>query len=309
MGFLKTAFHILQDLISVGGTYRMRKQCSRYSQLRDAYDRLRDQISQVNAAILAGKAGVHNLVNLATCHLRNANSILTPVGNRVNHELFEVTKQKSLPHTASLLGPRQEGFTAVDTSFTTVVAAGAGVGTVSGSWGAVQMLGHASTGAAMAQLHGAAAANAGWAWFGGGSLATGGGGIAVGQFILPGIGTAVAVAISATLSHREANRTADLCCELETVNRENSSVLSKVQSELNTVNRMQAKLKNEDLLLCDATRATLLKVRRFGWISHLRRLLRYWIKGYYYSQEEFVFVARLDAAVLRFVAAFKTVEA
>lgn len=35
---------------------------------------------------------------------------------------------------------------------------------------------------------------------------TGGGGMALGHFVLPGIGTAVAVAVSSTLSHREANR-------------------------------------------------------------------------------------------------------
>jgi hypothetical protein len=43
----------------------------------------------------------------------------------------------------------------------------------------------------------------------------------------------------------------------------------------------------------------------FGWFSHLRRLLRFWIKGYYYTGEEFILVTTLDAAVLRFVTAFK----
>ena len=170
------------------------------------------------------------------------------------------------------------------------------------------MLGHASTGAAMVHLHGAAAANAGWAWFGGGSLTAGGGGMAAGQFILPGIGTAVAVAVSATLSHRKANRMADVNTELEVVNRDNSLILSKAQSDLSSVSRMAAKLKSEDVLLCEATRAARLRVRRFGWFSHVRRLFRYWLRGCYYSQEELGFVDELDRAVLRFITAFKTLE-
>jgi len=63
----------------------------------------------------------------------------------------------------------------------------------------------------MAPLHGAAAANAGWAWLGGGALAAGGGGMALGHLILPGIGTAVAVTASSVLSHREAFVTSLAC--------------------------------------------------------------------------------------------------
>jgi hypothetical protein len=66
----------------------------------------------------------------------------------------------------------------------------------------------------MVVLHGAAASNAGWAWFGGGSLASGGGGMALGQMVLPGIGLAVGVAVSATLSHGEASRVKELCAEV-----------------------------------------------------------------------------------------------
>src|SRR5713226_1609056 len=309
MGIFKKTLQVLQDVTSAGGTCRIRNQNARYVQLQETYDRLRDRISHANTALVAAIAVVQHRVKVATRHLRAATSILTPVGHRVDHELVDGTwnKEKSVVQATSL-SPRPV-FNAMDTSVPTVVGAGAGGGTATGSWGAVQLVGHASTGAAMAHLHGAAAANAGWAWFGGGSLAAGGGGMAAGHFILPGIGTAVAIAISATISHRRANHIADLCAELEGVNRNNSSVLSKSESDLSSVNRLEAKLRSEDLRLCEATRTTRLKVRPFGWFSHFRRLLRFWIEGYYYTQEEFVFVVKLDAAVLRFVTAFKTIEA
>jgi len=57
-------------------------------------------------------------------------------------------------------------------------------------WGAVEIatnFGVASTGTAISSLSGAAAENAILAWFGGGSVATGGGGVALGSVVLTGI--------------------------------------------------------------------------------------------------------------------------
>jgi hypothetical protein len=305
MGFLKKSFQVLGDVVSVGGTYRIRNQSARYTQLRQMYNHLRREISQVNTDLLSGAAAVKKRVRVATRHLRAAISILAPLGRRTDFDLANGTKPRSLVETTSLDHVKPSDFSAIDVSLPAVVGAGAGVGTAAGSWAAVQVVGHASTGAAMAGLHGAAAANAGWAWFGGGSLATGGGGMAAGHLILPGIGTAVAVGISATISHRKANRIADLCNEIEGVNRSNSSALLKGQSDLNSLNRLEETLGSEDRLLHEAVNAARRRLRPFGWFSHLRRLLRFWIEGYYYTGDEFIFVTSLDAAVLRFVTAFK----
>lgn len=58
----------------------------------------------------------------------------------------------------------------------------------------VSAFAHASTGTAISTLHGAAAHNAAMAWLGGGSLASGGGGIAVGTLVLGGISIGVGFA-------------------------------------------------------------------------------------------------------------------
>jgi hypothetical protein len=129
--------------------------------------------------------------------------------------------------------------------------------------------------------------------------------MAAGHFILPGIGTAVAVAVSATLSHREANRVAKLCDELLCTNKQNASALTKVNSNLNSCARLEAKLRDEQQLLDEALKEASRNVRRFGWLSHCWRRLRLWIKGYYYTQEELGFVVQLDAAVARFISTFK----
>lgn len=64
-----------------------------------------------------------------------------------------------------------------------------------GALGAVGMLGTASTGTAIGALSGAAATNATLAWFGGGSLAAGGLGIAGGTMVLGGVVAAPVLAV------------------------------------------------------------------------------------------------------------------
>ncbi len=69
------------------------------------------------------------------------------------------------------------------------VVTGAGAGALSGMgvFGLVSELGVAGTGTAIAQLSGAAATNATLAWLGGGTIAAGGGGMALGSVVLGGI--------------------------------------------------------------------------------------------------------------------------
>lgn len=72
----------------------------------------------------------------------------------------------------------------------------AGVGVTTGAWVLVGTYGTASTGTAISSLSGGAAANAITAWFGGGSIATGGGGMAMGGMVLTGIGACVVIAVT-----------------------------------------------------------------------------------------------------------------
>lgn len=62
-----------------------------------------------------------------------------------------------------------------------------GAVTACGVYGLVGTLGTASTGTAIASLSGVAASNATLAWLGGGSLAAGGGGVALGSWVLGGL--------------------------------------------------------------------------------------------------------------------------
>src|SRR5262249_3366345 len=85
---------------------------------------------------------------------------------------------------------------AIETLSGVARSAAAGVMTAAGAYGLVGLLGTASTGTAISTLSGVAASNATLAWLGGGALAAGGGGVALGTLVLGGLvaGPAILVA-------------------------------------------------------------------------------------------------------------------
>jgi hypothetical protein len=82
----------------------------------------------------------------------------------------------------------------------------AGASTALGAWALAQTFAAASTGTAISGLSGAAASSATLAFFGGGSLATGGLGMAGGAAVLGGVVALPTLGVMALLAHKQANR-------------------------------------------------------------------------------------------------------
>ena len=97
------------------------------------------------------------------------------------------------------------GYSELKTANRSVAEAGlgavAGVGVTTGAWVLVGTYGTASTGTAISTLSGVSATNAITAWFGGGSIAAGGGGMAVGAMTLSGISIAGAIIVGIGLRY------------------------------------------------------------------------------------------------------------
>lgn len=118
--------------------------------------------------------------------LKNVDTIHTPELDRLNLGDFS---------TVSLGGLRSDYELLKNSGLGLGAGMGGGAALAFGAYNGTMLLATASTGTAISTLGGAAATNATLAWLGGGSLATGGGGMAMGLRVLGGIMMGPALAI------------------------------------------------------------------------------------------------------------------
>lgn len=174
-GILKNTGKILGGIVSLGGSYILEMHNKHYSDIYEAiYKPACDKIKSIE---------------------RDTNESLLSIGeqlSKLNNSLKPVEKILKSRTSSTLL--KQKSLTQLNkfnSAFNTSLNAGFGglVGgtTALGVWGLVSLIGTASTGTAISSLSGVAATNATLAWFGGGSLATGGAGMAGGFLVLGGI--------------------------------------------------------------------------------------------------------------------------
>ncbi len=118
--------------------------------------------------------------------LKNVDAIQTPELDKLNLGDFSAVSLQGLRNDYALLKDSGLGLGA---------GAGGGAALAFGAYNGTMLLATASTGTAISTLSGAAATNATLAWLGGGSLAAGGGGVALGTAVLGGIVAGPALAI------------------------------------------------------------------------------------------------------------------
>ncbi len=229
--------------------------------------------------------------------LRASRRIIEPLISEANEDASPVLVRRifNLESKVQNLSVRRTEFVEIAT------AAGAGTATAVGLWGAVQVAGYASTHTAIAGLYGAAAHNAGWAWFGGGSLATGGGGMALGHAILPGVGIGVTWVVLVTRLHQVANEMEEHIREIEQWNDANMPVLTSFmaveQRYRSGAEEFRGALENLDFLVRRANRT----LRPLGIVSDWRRKSRVSNGGPYYSADELAVVEGLASNVDHFL--------
>ena len=118
--------------------------------------------------------------------LKNVDTIHTPELEKLNVGDFSTVSLDGLRSDYELLKSSGLGLGA---------GLGGGAALAFGAYNGTMLLATASTGTAISTLGGAAATNATLAWLGGGSLAVGGGGMALGSMVLGGIVAGPALAI------------------------------------------------------------------------------------------------------------------
>ncbi len=125
--------------------------------------------------------------------------------NTSNYETFT-------PNSLPLISQLNTDFSE---AFAIAKGTGAGTATVAGSWALVSLLGAASTGTAINTLSGAAATNAILAWFGGGSLAVGGAGMAGGTIVLGALAVVPMLIVSVYSTYSKASKVRKATTELQ----------------------------------------------------------------------------------------------
>jgi hypothetical protein len=302
-GLLRAGLDGICDVLSAGGTYRVREKSRGIIASREELRKLSEGIASAEETIKADILAIGEALSVSMRQLHEAERLLSPLGKTLG--AYSSSHGQQLEFRGGPIDLALTEFTNQYKHFmNTALGAGAGTVAAAGLWGGVQLLGHASTGAALASLHGAAASSAGWAWFGGGSLAAGGGGMALGHFILPGIGTVVAIGLSATLSHSEANRLDKQLAELQKAVEHNQKILSKIRVKEREYSAAAGRIFSSAGELKEAVAQASRVVGRFGLLSYYFRFWRYRFLGYFYTTSEMEVISRLEKSVDAFLSVF-----
>jgi hypothetical protein len=303
MGFWAKFGRGASAIVTVGGSERIRFTVRRYETARAEYDKNVEKAKALSAQLTSLLRALGKRTEDAFHQLAKAERIMSPLQKLVHpaNVRISVDAQESILATASKCSIAVRDFTTVK---------GAAGGTIAGmtiglgSWTAVSLLGSASTGVAIGSLHGIAATNAALAWFGGGSLATGGLGMAGGTFVLGGLVLLPMIGISAWMSHRKANKISRIVQEVEEANEKNVQVIRRLSEQrLKVVTLMPNFSNSVETLAYAVTRAQKL-LFPYGWLSKLSRRLRSYFHGYYYRPSEMKAIEELAGCIDSFLDQF-----
>jgi hypothetical protein len=196
---------VAKNVITVGGYSALQKSIAAYdAQL----ERHRESVNSFETANTGFKRAVESLGTETTeCMtlLRASQEFV----HRLSYSQFS-SKIPNLPvFDTPDLSRVNETLARFDAAINAGVGAGLGLAASTGAWALVAHLGAASTGAAISGLAGIAAHSAILAWFGGGALAAGGGGMFLGSLVIGALALLPMVGYSTYKSYKEATRIDD----------------------------------------------------------------------------------------------------
>ncbi|GLS83261.1 hypothetical protein [Paraferrimonas haliotis] len=286
MSALKNIPFIVKNLITFGIFSRYLKLAKEYSTIYERYESTHDSATRLIQELNKLYDSISSNVALLNSFKKRHRNI---IGKGWHIEKFVITKQEP-----TLL---LKAFNSKYNLHTNVAAgAGVGVGTLTGAWLTVGAFGTASTGAAISGLSGIAAFNATLAWFGLGSLAAGGFGMAGGKFILT---LALIVITWLTMVfgfHRKLAKTHSKKAEV-------ISELDKLQSRLPQLTAEVATLEKQSLVMAKLTKDYLLigsecnkMIYPNGVLSKVRQTIASCLGFKRYSKKQYQGVDRLRKA-------------
>lgn len=198
MGYIKSGLRIANAVISLGGSEALRESHEKYQAVYNVYQDLYNTLRSIENQAEQTLNNIGQQVSSLIPYFQKVNNIL----NSSYHHTFNLNN-----HEINRASQMIDSF---NTSYNDALNVGfggiAGSATAIGAWTLVSTFGAASTGTAISSLYGVATYNATMAWFGGGALAAGGGGMAVGLTTLSVIAAAPAVIFATYTSYKKADK-------------------------------------------------------------------------------------------------------
>ena len=190
-GILKNTSKFLSGIASCLGSYMLEMHNKHYSDMYEAiyspvFNRMKTIEERTNESLFSLGSQLNKL-----------NDVLKPVEKVLKSKRNNIATQQKVFNQYKKFN---SGFnTSLNVGFGSLV----GGTTALGAWGLVSMIGSASTGTTLSSLSGIAATNATLAWFGGGSLASGGAGMIGGFWAISGIVAAPIIFFSTKSSYKK----------------------------------------------------------------------------------------------------------
>jgi len=198
----ESVWEITQNVLTVGGYEAIKRSKAKYEESHRSHGNSERQYNDANAVFKTAVESLGKETSECISLLKDAKNLV--------ERLSDSSCSSSVPYIPQFTPPDLKNVTVTLADFNAAVAAGKGAGlgiaASTGAWALVAHLGAASTGAAISGLGGIAAQNAIMAWFGGGAIAVGGGGMLVGGFVIGAIAFVPLIGYSAYKSYGEASR-------------------------------------------------------------------------------------------------------
>jgi hypothetical protein len=192
---------VMLNIATLGAHQRVKNEVAYYESLQEKLRELNEKQEKRRKEVNTVLKKVIETKKEAVIAVRNTQKILKNVDIKQRDLINEKLSRENYS-----LDKMDASITAGDMAISATKGAVAGVSTALGTWALVGTFGVASTGTAISTLSGVAASNAILAWLGGGSLAVGGGGMAVGSVVFGGLVAIPVIAVTGLFQHLAANK-------------------------------------------------------------------------------------------------------
>jgi hypothetical protein len=288
---------LIKNLMTFGASDRIARVAKKYEELVDQYRELHQEHERIREQVNAKLQQVIQVKTKAVQSLAEINKVVKNLKGKqrefshrqIGDEFNNVNFQQI-----------EETIRAGEMAISASKGIATGISTAAGMWALVSTYGTASTGAAISTLSGVAATNATLAWFGGGAVAAGGGGMALGTVVLGGLVVIPAIAAFGIFNHVKASK------KIKEIEEEKLKVLDAIEQIESNILKMDLIGKRADELIASIDKAaetfrhelnrTLRELQRFPAITRLiQKIRKHLFRGKYYSNADLEKIAYIGS--------------